>query len=112
MKRFKKITAALLAAVLVFSFAACSKSSSDDKTEKTAELKDIQYALIGHRIQIIRAFMLLFQRDIIRMQDLMYQSFSRPRTVQRRLALPVRLSLQSMHRILSLRLSPPILLCR
>ena len=45
MKRFKKITAALLAAVLVFSFAACSKSSSDDKTENTAELKDITVCL-------------------------------------------------------------------
>ena len=45
MKRFKKITAALLAAVLVFSFAACSKSSSDDKTENTAELKDVTVCL-------------------------------------------------------------------
>lgn len=44
MKKLKKITAALLAAVLVFSFAACSKSS-DGKTENTAELKDITVCL-------------------------------------------------------------------
>lgn len=45
MKKLKKITAALLAAVLVLSFAACSKSSSDGKTENTAELKDITVCL-------------------------------------------------------------------
>ena len=45
MKKLKKITAALLAAVLVLSFAACSKSASDDKTENTAELKDITVCL-------------------------------------------------------------------
>ena len=43
MKRLKKISAFLLAVALVFSLAACAKTSSSD--DKTAELKDIVVSL-------------------------------------------------------------------
>lgn len=45
MKSFKKISAFLLALALVFSFAACSKTASDDKTKDNTELKDITVCL-------------------------------------------------------------------
>ena len=69
MSKTKKIFAVLLAISLIFAFAACTKSNTDSQSDNAA--KTLLFALTGHLTQTIQAFMLLYSRDITKMQVLM-----------------------------------------
>ena len=73
MSKTKKILAILLAISLIFAFAACTKSNTDTQSDDTAkkELKNVTLCLDWTPNTNHTAFMLLYSRDITKMQVLM-----------------------------------------
>lgn len=110
-KSIKRALAVVLAAVLVFSFAACSKNnngSNNENKEKTKITVCLDWTPNTNHTGMYVALANGYYDEA----GLMFQSFSLPKTVQQVLARQAKLSLPLMLKTLWLRASHQTLLCR